>query len=254
MVCNYPVFPNNTVYSATNEKLGAFNLIGTTAMVVSATKYAVMIMPLMIVLVYLLQFFYLRTSRQVRYLDLEAKTPLYSQLTEMISGLEHIRSFGWEDEALNESFILLDHSQVSVYYMATIQRWLLLMLDMLITIITLCLVVLASYWTATTSQPSIGLGLLATTEWNVNVTNLINYWTKLETSLGAAERLRSFIAETPVEKDRNTEELVDWPVRGAISFKNVTARYGYVSFVQKKKILKCLSAMYLQGNTDPRQQ
>ncbi|TQS31733.1 hypothetical protein Golomagni_07976 [Golovinomyces magnicellulatus] len=194
-------------------------------MVISATKYAVIIMPVIVVLVYILQSFYLRTSRQMRYLDLEAKTPLYSQFTETLSGLEHVRAFGWKDETLAQSFKLLDHSQRAVYYMVSIQRWLLLMLDVLITIITLSLVALASYWTATTSQPSIGLGLLATTDWNVNVTNLINYWTRLETSLGAAERLRSFIAETPVEKDKSSKEIADWPTHGAIEFKNVTARY-----------------------------
>ncbi|QGA22297.1 hypothetical protein EYB26_010013 [Talaromyces marneffei] len=46
--------------------------------------------------VYLIQKFYLRTSRQLRQLDLETKSSLYTQFTETIIGLTTIRAFGWQ--------------------------------------------------------------------------------------------------------------------------------------------------------------
>lgn len=206
---------------------GTFSLIGVTAMIIAASKYAVIVMPVMIGLVYVLSVFYLRTSRQMRYLDLEAKSPLYAKLSDTISGLDHIRGFGWEDQVLDKSLALLDYSQVSVYYMMTIQRWLLMVVDLCITAIVVVLVAIASFWTSTASQSSIGLGLLATTEWNLAIMYMLENYTRLETSLGAAERLRTFVAETPTEKDKATEPVPDWPKRGAITLENVVAQYRY---------------------------
>ncbi len=47
-----------------------------------------------------LQKYYLRTSLQMRLLDLEAKSPLYSLALESLTGLVEIRAFGWSDNFL----------------------------------------------------------------------------------------------------------------------------------------------------------
>ena len=47
-----------------------------------------------------LQKYYLRTSRQMRLLDLEAKSPLYSHFIESLAGLVEIRAFGWGENFL----------------------------------------------------------------------------------------------------------------------------------------------------------
>ncbi len=58
---------------------------------VPLSSFARLIIPLV------LQKYYLRTSRQMRLLDLEAKSPLYSHFIESLSGLVTIRAFGWGD-------------------------------------------------------------------------------------------------------------------------------------------------------------
>ncbi|KAF3402447.1 Metal resistance protein YCF1 [Talaromyces pinophilus] len=59
-------------------------------------KYLAPLIPVAGFAVYLIQKFYLRTSRQLRLLDLETKSPLYTQFTETISGLTTVRAFGWQ--------------------------------------------------------------------------------------------------------------------------------------------------------------
>ena len=55
-----------------------------------------------------LQKYYLKTSRQMRLLDLEAKSPLYSHFLESLTGLVEIRAFGWSDNFLvSQPFPLL---------------------------------------------------------------------------------------------------------------------------------------------------
>ncbi|MAD85040.1 MAG: hypothetical protein CL912_18935 [Deltaproteobacteria bacterium] len=54
---------------------------------------------------------YYRTSRQVRILDLEAKSPLYTHFIETLSGLPTIRAFGWSSSFISQNLNLLDASQ-----------------------------------------------------------------------------------------------------------------------------------------------
>lgn len=54
------------------------------------------------------------------------------------------------------------------------------------------------------------------------------FWVQLETSLGAIARLKNFEEET-ISEDKEVESFVptkDWPSRGAIELKNVSASYG----------------------------
>lgn len=203
-----------------------FMALANTVMIVTAATYAALVIPFMLVVVYFLQLFYLRTSRQMRYLDLEQKTPLYTKLTETASGVEHIRAFGWEQRTLQESYRLLDESQKAVFYMYGIQRWLLFVLDSTVLVIAIALVAMAVFWSTTVSQPSLGLGMLATMDWNIVLGQWVNFWTRLETSLGAAQRLRCFVVDTPHEEDRpGLTNVADWPRKGEIEFRNVTAKY-----------------------------
>jgi ATP-binding cassette subfamily C (CFTR/MRP) protein 1 len=60
-----------------------------------SASYFAIVLPFVAIVVYILQKFYLRTSRQIRLMDLEAKAPLYTNFLETLSGLVTIRAFGW---------------------------------------------------------------------------------------------------------------------------------------------------------------
>lgn len=45
---------------------------------------------------YLVQKFYLRTSRQLQHLNLEAKSPPYTHFSELLTGLATVRAFGFQ--------------------------------------------------------------------------------------------------------------------------------------------------------------
>lgn len=179
-------------------------------------------------LLYWLQAFYLRTSRQMRYLDLELKAPLYTQLTETTAGLEHIRSFGWQQNNTAESLRLLDVSQLTFYYMFCIQRWLKCAMDTGILFMAVFRVSLALYLPHTATQAGIGVALLNMMRLSTMLSFLITQWVNLETSLGALARLRAFALDTPVEVDAGdgSELPKNWPSQGEIEFVNMTATYG----------------------------
>jgi ATP-binding cassette subfamily C (CFTR/MRP) protein 1 len=102
---------------------------GQALLIATATRYIALSFPFLLAVFYYIQKYYLRTSRQLRFMDLEAKSPLYTQFIESLSGLATLRAFGWQaaNEALNNE--LLDDNQRPVYLLYMIQRWLTLVMD-----------------------------------------------------------------------------------------------------------------------------
>lgn len=178
---------------------------------------------------YLLQKVYLRTSRQMRFLDLEAKSPLYTNFVETLEGLATIRAFGWEQRFKNINNQRLDTSQRPYYLMLCIQRWLTMVLQLLIAGLAVIVVGLATSLRKSSSGGSLGIALTSILTFNTNVQIFLTWWTVLETSLGAIARTKSFAEQTPNE-NRPEEDLVpneEWPSKGVIEFRGVSASYGY---------------------------
>lgn len=94
-----------------------FNVIAGTALIASGATYVAAMIPVCIAAIYAIQKFYLRTSRQMRHLDLEAKSPLYRIFTETATGITSIRAFGWQKQMATESLQQLDHSERPYYMM-----------------------------------------------------------------------------------------------------------------------------------------
>ncbi|MCJ1311373.1 hypothetical protein MMC25_005044 [Agyrium rufum] len=184
-------------------------------------------LPVVMIILYILQMFYLRTSRQIRLMDLEAKSPLYANFLETLTGLITIRSFGWASNFQERNLRLLDTSQKPYYVLFCIQRWLALILDLVVAGLATILMVLMVKLRGTISPAYVGLALLNVMDFNLALTTIVKSWTQLETSIGAISRLRTFEADTENEnKLPETEQpSSNWPVHGTIQFNNLSASY-----------------------------
>lgn len=115
--------------------------------------------PFLIISVYLLQHFYLKTSRQLRLLDLESRSPLYSHLLDTVEGLATIQAFGWEADFQIANSTLLDVTQRTYYMLNCIQRWLTLVLDLIVAAEAVIVVSLAVSLRHSTSVGLLGVSL-----------------------------------------------------------------------------------------------
>lgn len=201
--------------------------IAETAIIASGASYVGVIIPFGFVAIYMIQRYYLRTSRQIRFLDLELKSPLYTQFTETVAGLSTIRAFGWTRATKIENYTRLNTSQKPYYMMYCIQRWLQVVLDMFCAGMALVLVLFAVLLPNSTSSGAIGLALVNIISFNFTLSMVIMVWTQLETSLGAIARLKWFNQFTPNENRPEEKELpeADWPSQGRIELENVIAAY-----------------------------
>ena len=183
--------------------------------------------PIMLAVMYVLQKYYLRTSRQLRLLDIEEKAPLYTQFGETASGLATVRAFGWSVPFAEKHLELLDRSQRPFYLLLCIQRWLALVLDLIVTGLVAVLMIFVVLNRKSIDAGFVGVGLLAAVGLSTSLTQVVVAYCNLETAIGAVSRIRDFVQTTEsehlaIERD---ETRSSWPENGEVVFKGFSASY-----------------------------
>ncbi|OQE74121.1 hypothetical protein PENNAL_c0084G03585 [Penicillium nalgiovense] len=210
-----------------NTILTFFTCVAQMVVICVSTSYIAATVPACLLAFYFIQRFYLRTSRQIRYLDIEAKAPLISHFLDTLNGLVTIRSFKWEAQYRKQNAKLINDSQKPFYLLFSIQRWLELVIALCVAGFAVTLVGIAVATRGSLSAGYVGVALLNIVVFTENLQGLIMQWTVLETSIGAVSRIRHFHRTSTSEHQE--EETIDppaeWPDRGVIEFNNVIASY-----------------------------
>jgi ATP-binding cassette subfamily C (CFTR/MRP) protein 1 len=197
------------------------------AFVCIGSKYMAATIPVTGFAVYMVGRFYLQTSRQIRLLDLESKSPLYQNFSETMEGMQTIRAFGWQRSFENSAFQSLDVSQKPFYLLYCIQRWLNLILDLTTAVVGISVVALAVCLPQSSSSGSLGVALTSLLSFNAALQQLIGAYTNAETVIGSVTRTKDFEEETPQEtSDKDARDPgPSWP-QGRIQVSNATVVYG----------------------------
>lgn len=214
-----PAYTYNTLY---------FGMVGLTQMgiVLSGAFYLLVFIPFIGTFIYCLQRFYLRTSRQLRHLDLESQAPLVASVEQTSHGLIYIRGFGWQKQNMEHNFRALDESQKPVYLLYSAQVFLSLVLELMSAVLAMLLILFTIYLKKGTSENAIGLSFLSLIAIGPVWNSVVIQWTHLETAVGALDRVRGFVENTPQEKDGTAVLPENWPSTGQVEINMNTARYG----------------------------
>ncbi|KAK6836235.1 hypothetical protein PG987_006730 [Apiospora arundinis] len=229
------VFPNT-------DSMGML-VIG--AMTINAVPWIAIVFPPILAVLYFVQRFYLRTSRQLRLLEIEANAPLFSHFIESLNGLITIRSYGWVGDYVAKNMKLLDQSQIPSYHLQCIQRWLVFVLDMIVAGLVIVTMGLAVALRTKVNPGFLGIALIQLMTLSHELTGIVQSWTMLETSIGAITRIKDFAEKTPDESapEEMDAPTADWPSRGTLKFENVFATYG----TGKPAVLKDVSFIIQAG-------
>ncbi|KGO72305.1 ABC transporter, integral membrane type 1 [Penicillium expansum] len=191
-------------------------------------KYLAIVIPFAAALVYMTQKFYLRTSRQLRFLDIEAKAPLYTHFLELVNGAATVRAYQWQESFDKTCVTLLNLSQRPVYLMYCVQQCLGFFLDMLVAVLAVILVAIVVFLRDKFNPGDVGVALVMVMTFNSVLMQLIKDWTNMETSIGAVSRVKVYAATTELEEstlDRTPSLPTQWPAAGAVEFSGVVARH-----------------------------
>ena len=93
----------------------------------------------------------------------------------------------------------LDTSQRAVYLLYCIQRWLNFTLDMFVAILAILLVIFATQFKDHSSGAAIGVAMLNVLSMSTALTQTIEVWTLVETSIGAVDRVKQLVDDVQPE-------------------------------------------------------
>ncbi|KAJ4024229.1 hypothetical protein NW766_000461 [Fusarium irregulare] len=200
---------------------------GAAGLAMAAVSWFAISIPFVIAVLVIIQRFYVRTSKQLRLLEIEHKAPLFSHFLETINGLATIRAFGWTQPYTDKVLTRIDDAQKPSYLLNCIQRWLTLVLDMVVAFLTIILVIFAVTLREKINPSLLGIALVNMMRLGTNMKGIVLNWSILETSLGAIARIRMFCSSAPSEEkageDKNPGE--SWPTKGGLEVKNVDVQY-----------------------------
>ncbi|KAJ6786163.1 hypothetical protein PWT90_00725 [Aphanocladium album] len=235
---------NDLPYALDQTVMQCFNVIIAGALVFTGSGYLVTVVPFCVFAAYMVQTYYLRTSRQLRILDIEAKAPLFSHFLETLDGISGIRAYGWSDDYVERNRAILQDSQKPYYLLWCIRRWVGLVLDLLTGAIAVLLVALATTLRQGRSG-LLGVAIFSLIDFSAALQRLISQWVHVETAIGAIDRIRTYTMTTPTESTTQDNPALPegWPLTGAVLFSSVSASYGD----SDKRVLKDINLSIAPG-------
>ncbi|OQE34785.1 hypothetical protein PENCOP_c015G05261 [Penicillium coprophilum] len=153
-------------------------------------------------------------------------TVLLTHFLDTVKGITTLRAFGFLPNDIEKNNRLIDASQRPAYLLLMIQQWLNLVLDLVVTVIAVVITTLAVQLHSKSGFA--GASLFSLMSFGENISGIVTYYTKLETSIGAIARLKMFSDDVKPE-DRDEEDIVPpalWPQNGVVELTGVSATYG----------------------------
>ncbi|KAJ5094458.1 P-loop containing nucleoside triphosphate hydrolase protein [Penicillium angulare] len=210
-----------------------FKLIAQVLLLFMAQAYFLLTLPFLIIIVYVIQKIYLFTSRQLRWLSMEANSLPNTNFLETVHGITTIRAFGWENEYALDNSKAIDTSQVPSYTLLAIEQWLTLVLDLIVAAVAVFNVVLIVTQSDNGSISAGQVGIIMNVILSVNIVLFVavQSWANFDASLGVISRIKGF--SSTVLPEPQSEETISpsdsWPAKGAVEFENVVADYSTAS-------------------------
>ncbi|KAK8776949.1 hypothetical protein V5799_029711 [Amblyomma americanum] len=179
------------------------------------------------VLYYLIQAFYVATSRQLKRLESVTRSPIYTHFSETLSGVSTIRAYGAQERFVQESNQRVDHNQMCYYPSTISNRWLAVRLEFCGNLIVLSAALFAVFGSEHLDGGLVGLSL----SYALSITATMNWMVRMscefETNIVAVERIMEY-TRSPTEAAWEIPEAkppVEWPQGGEVQFRDYATRY-----------------------------
>ena len=193
----------------------------------STPLFASLLLPLTI-LYFVIQKFYIASSRQLKRLDRISESPIFSHFTETVSGAPSIRAFNVCDRFVSESERLVGLNNRCLYLSFVSNRWLGVRLENLGN-----LVVLGAALFAVLDRHGLSGGLAGLSiSYSLTLTETLNWLVRmicqLETNCVSLERIFEYEErEEEAAWDTAVDQLVSgsWPERGGVAISGLTVGY-----------------------------
>jgi ATP-binding cassette subfamily C (CFTR/MRP) protein 1 len=193
---------------------------------VATPWFLVIVFPLLLIYRHT-QNYYIPCSRQLKRIESNAKSPIFSHFAETLDGVSSIRAFGQQRQFIQDCMERVERASRAYYVNVASNRWLAIRTETLGTAIVTASALLAVLGRDWISPGMAGLSLT----YSLSVTQALNWVVRMtadrETAIVAVERLSEYIGQTseaPRWKPQD-DPPASWPLEGGIEFDKVQLRY-----------------------------
>ncbi|KAJ7639312.1 ABC protein [Roridomyces roridus] len=179
---------------------------------------------------YFLQF-YRATALETKRLDALLRSVLYAHLSESLTGLPTIRSYGEIPRFIKGNAYHIDLQNRALFLTVTYQRWLAIRLDACGAVLVFLVGIFAAVGVSGITAGQIGLILTYTTTISSMLAVTTRMSAEVENYMNSVERVIHYASsgavpqEAPHESTPENKPPPHWPSHGAIQFKDVTMSY-----------------------------
>ena len=203
-------------------------VLGILVLIAYSTPLFLVFMVPVSILYWVLQKFYIGSSRQICRLDSITKSPVFSHFAETIVGAPTIRAFGATDRFMVESGKLLAQNNRCHWAFFNSNRWLGIRVENLGNLIILAAAMLAVHSRHTISAGLAGLSI----SYSLLATGILKYMLShictLETNVVALERISEYMEreeEAAWSRPEDADLPYTWPTQADLKLSNVSVRY-----------------------------
>ncbi|XP_045495077.1 multidrug resistance-associated protein 1 isoform X2 [Colias croceus] len=203
-----------------------FAVLGTLFVISYSTPiFMAIILPIGVVY-YIIQRFYVASSRQLKRLESVSRSPIYSHFGESITGASTIRAYGVTERFVEESERGVDYNQLCYYPSCIANRWLAIRLEMIGNLIIFFSALFAVLGRETVDPGLVGLSVSYALQITQTLNWLVRMTSDVETNIVAVERIKEY-AETKQEAAWSVGggPGATWPETGALQLERLTLCY-----------------------------
>lgn len=186
----------------------------------------VLIVFLLGIIYYLVQRIFIITTRQLKRLESNTRSPIFSHFSETLSGSSTIRAYNCTNRFISHSNSLIDCNQSCVYTNVIANRWLSIRLEYFGNLITAVTALFSVYHKGSITSGIVGL----TISYSMNITQTLSWFVRmtsdLETNIVSVERIAEYLQNKQEDSwVKQVRPAPDWPQQGTIEMRNFSARY-----------------------------
>ncbi|KAJ4932488.1 hypothetical protein JOQ06_010909, partial [Pogonophryne albipinna] len=168
------------------------NVLGSCVIILIATPLVAIIIPVLGLLYFFVQRFYVASSRQLKRLESVSRSPIFTHFNETLLGTSVIRAFGEQERFICESDLRVDHNQKAYYPSIVANRWLAVRLEFVGNCIVSFSALLAVMARESLSPGIMGLAISYALQLTASLTWLVRMSSDVETNIVAVERVKEY--------------------------------------------------------------
>ncbi|CAD1812854.1 unnamed protein product [Candida parapsilosis] len=178
-------------------------------------------------LYYLVGFFYLNLSRELKRYESITKSPIHQHFSESLTGVATIRAYGVESRFMKQNLQAIDNNNRPFFYLWVANRWLSFRIDVVGSLVMFFAGIFVLLSIGKIDAGLAGLSLSYAIAFSESALWVVRLYANVEMNMNSVERLQEYleVEQEPPYEVKETEPPTNWPEKGQISVNDVSLRY-----------------------------